>query len=478
MNIDERQIQAIVQQVIAELGLQAGRPAPPSHGQTGGQYGQFTAIEDAIAAAQTAFHQLQETKLELRATMIEGMRQAILDNLELLAKMAAEETKIGNWQDKIKKNRVAAEKTPGLEDLRPDAVTGDHGLTVTELAPYGVIGSITPMTNPSETVINNGICMIAAGNAVVFNAHPLAKRVTMKAVELVNQAIVRAGGPDNLLTGVTDPTLDTAGVLMKDPRIRLLVVTGGGGVVKAAMSSGKKVIAAGPGNPPVVVDETADLVKAAQSIVDGASVDNNICCTSEKEIIVVDAVADDLKRHMKAYKTYELAGSKVDALLDVIFDRWRGVGCKDAVLNRKFVGQEARTILSALGITAPDDIRLILVETPKDHPLVWKEQMMPVIPLVRVRDADEAIQFAKEVEQGCGHTAVMHSRNIEKLSKMARSINTTIFVKNGPSYAGLGFGGEGPTCWTIASPTGEGPTTPRTYTRPRRCVLVDSFRIV
>lgn len=478
MNIDERQIHAIVQQVIAELGLQTDRPAQMTRSQSSGQYGQFTAIEDAIAAAEVAFHRLQETTLELRATMIAAMRQAILDNLELLARMAFEETKIGNWQDKIKKNQVAATKTPGLEDLKPDAVTGDHGLTVTELAPYGIIGSITPMTNPSETIINNGICMIAAGNAVVFNAHPLAKRVTMKAVELVNQAIVRVGGPDNLLTGVVEPTLDTAGVLMKDPRIRLLVVTGGGGVVKAAMSSGKKVIAAGPGNPPVVVDETADLVKAARSIVDGATVDNNICCTSEKEIIVVDAVADELKRHLKAYKTYELTGSQTDALVDLIFDRWRGVGCKDAVLNRKFVGQEARTILSALGITAPDGIRMILVETPKDHPLVWKEQMMPVMPLVRVRDVDEAIQFAKEVEQGCGHTAIMHSRNVEKLSKMARYINTTIFVKNGPSYAGLGFGGEGPTCWTIASPTGEGPTTPRTYTRPRRCVLVDSFRIV
>lgn len=476
MNIDERQIQAIVQQVIAELGGPGDRPAPAR--QSGGQYGQFSRIDDAIVAAERAFHLLGEISLEIREKMIAAMRQVILDNADLLARMGAEETGLGNREDKIQKHRVAASKTPGLEDLKPEAVTGDHGLTVTELAPYGVIGSITPVTNPSETIINNGICMIAAGNSIVFNAHPQAKRVTMKAVELVNQAIVGAGGPDNLLTGVIEPTLETAGVLMTDPRIRLLVVTGGGGVVKAAMNSGKKVIAAGPGNPPVVVDETADLEKAARSIVDGATVDNNICCTSEKEIIVVNAVADELKRHMKAYKTVELTGSQIDAVTDLVLDEWKGVGCKDAVLNRKFVGKSALTILKELGISAPADTRLILIETPNDHPLVWKEQMMPVMPLVRVRDVDEAIEFAKEVEQACYHTAIMHSRNIEKLSKMARYMNTTIFVKNGPSYAGLGFGGEGSTAWTLASPTGEGPTTPKTYTRPRRCVLVDSFRIV
>lgn len=476
MTIDERQIQAIVQQVIAELG---GQPTKSEAGaSTGGQYGQFDRIEDAVAAAEQAFRVLQETSLETRAKMIAAIRQISLDNAELLAKMGAEETGIGNWEDKINKHIVAATKSPGLEDMRAEAITGDHGLTVTELAPYGVIASITPMTNPSETIINNGIIMVAAGNAVVFNAHPNAKRVTMKAVELVNRAIVSAGGPDNLLTGVLEPTLETAAVLMKDPRVRLLVVTGGGGVVKAAMSSGKKVIAAGPGNPPVVVDETADLVRAARAIVDGATLDNNICCISEKEIIVVDSVADELKRHLKAYKTVELTGSQVQAVTDLIFDHWRGVGCKDAVLNRKFVGQSAQAILKALNINAPPDVRMILVETPWDHPLVWKEQMMPVIPLVRKPCVDAAIDFAFEVEQGCGHTAIMHSRNVEKLSRMARLMNTTLFVKNGPSYAGLGFGGEGPTAWTLASPTGEGTTTPKTFTRPRRCVLVDAFRIV
>ena len=474
--MNERQIQAIVQEVIAELGGRKNGSVSPV--PSGGRYGQFAGIDDAIAAAERSFHLLQETSLEIREKMIAAMRQIILENKETLAKMGAEETGIGNWEDKINKHIVAATKTPGLEDISPEAVTGDHGLTVTERAPYGVIGSITPMTNPSETIVNNGICMIAAGNAVVFNAHPSAKRVTMKAVELMNRAIVNAGGPDNILVGVADPTLDTARVLMTDPRIRLLVVTGGPGVVKAAMASGKKVIAAGPGNPPVVVDETADLEKAAKSIVDGATIDNNICCMSEKEIIVVDSVADELKRHLENYKTVELTGGQVMAVTNLIFDEWEGVGCKDAVLNRKFIGQPALSILKELGIPAPPDTRLILIETAEDHPLVWKEQMMPVMPLVRVIDVDQAIEFAKEVEQQCFHTALMLSRNVEKLSKMARYMNTTLFVKNGPSYAGLGFGGEGPTAWTLASPTGEGPTMPRTYTRPRRCVLVDSFRIV
>lgn len=475
MDIDERRIETIVQQVIAELGVQSD---VQRRSGAGGRHGQFTRVADAIAAAEQAFVQLQDISLETRENMLEAMRQVILDNAKMLAEMGAEETGLGDVGDKINKHIVAATKTPGLEDIKPEAITGDHGLTVTELAPYGVICSITPMTNPSETIINNGLIMIAAGNAVVFNAHPSAKKVTMKAVELVNQAIVEAGGPDNLLTGVVEPTIETAGELMTDPRIRVLVVTGGPGVVKAAMSSGKKVIAAGPGNPPVVVDETADLEKAARAIVDGATLDNNICCICEKEIIAVDAIADELKRHMKAYKTVELTGSQVEQVTDLVFDKWQGVGCKDAVLNRRFVGKSALAILGELGIQAPPDTRLIIVETAADHPLVWKEQMMPIIPLVRVPNADAAIDFALEVEQACYHTAVMHSRNVEKLSRMARLINTTIFVKNGPSYAGLGFGGEGPTAWTLASPTGEGATTPRTFTRPRRCVLVDAFRIV
>jgi acyl-CoA reductase-like NAD-dependent aldehyde dehydrogenase len=151
---------------------------------------------------------------------------------------------------------------------------------------------------------------------------------------------------------------------------------------------------------------------------------------------------------------------------------------KPSELDRRFVGKDAAVIMGEAGLPCPPGARLAFFETDRTHPLFWTEQMMPVLPLVTVEDAAEAIALAKEVEGGCLHTAVMHSRNIANLSAMAKTMNVTIFVKNGPSYAGLGFGGEGHTSFTIAGPTGEGLTSARTFTRERRCTLVDHFRIV
>ncbi len=312
---------------------------------------------------------------------------------------------------------------------------------------------------------------------MVFNPHPNAKRVSLKTLQVLNEAIVEAGGPANLLVAVNEPTIATAQALMKHPGIRLLVVTGGPGVVRAAMQSGKKVIGAGPGNPPVVVDETADIPQAARDIIAGASFDNNMVCILEKEIIAVEQIADELKRQMKQAGAYIAGPWQVKRLKSLVIQKDNGPG-REGVINKDYVGKDASFILNKIGVETRKDIRLIVAEVDRDHALFWTEQLMPIMPLVRVANVNEAIRLAKDVEQGNGHTAVMHSRNIDNLSKMARTINTTIFIKNGPSYAGLGFLGEGYTSFTIASPTGEGLTTAINFTRERRCTLVDSFRIV
>ncbi|MGI6114424.1 MAG: aldehyde dehydrogenase family protein, partial [Mahellales bacterium] len=377
--------------------------------------------------------------------------------------------------DKVQKNKLAAIKTPGIEEISPTAYTGDYGFTLVERAPYGVIGAITPSTNPSETVICNGIGMIAAGNSVVFNPHPGAKKVTQYTIKLLNKAIVSAGGPQNLLATVRESTMATGRVLMEHPDIRLLVVTGGPEIVKISMASGKKVIAAGPGNPPVVVDETADIQRAAKDIVDGASFDNNVLCIAEKEVFVVDTVADTLKRYMKDNGAIELDKYQLDRLMEKITVKGQD---GRVLVNKKFVGKDIAVILKEIDLRVDSNIRLAIAEVEPEHPLVYLEQLMPVLPIVRVRDVDHGIAMAVKAEQGNGHTAMMHSTNVVNLSKMAKAINTTIFVKNGPSYAGLGFLGEGFTTFTIASPTGEGLTSPITFTRQRRCVLKDQFRII
>jgi len=395
----------------------------------------------------------------------------------VLAELAVEETGLGRVEDKILKNRIVTERTPGTEDLEPVAWTGDHGMTLAERAPYGVIATITPVTNPSETIINNGISMIAGGNTVVFCPHPSARKVSNLTIDLINRAARRAGAPLPLLHSVDQPTLDVAKGLLRYQGIRLNVVTGGPGVVREALDAGKKAITAGPGNPPAVVDETADIEKAARDIVSGASLDNNIICTDEKETIAVAMIADRLKEAFGRSGAIVLPPHQTDVLRKMVLEKERGPR-KYAIIDRKFVGKDIAVILREAGIPCDPTKRLALCEVDADHPFVWTEMMMPIMPLVRVRTVDEAIDYALLVEHGFRHTASMHSRNIEKLSKMARLCDCSIYVKNGPNYAGLGYGGEGPTSFTIASPTGEGMTTARSFTRLRRCTLVDAFRIV
>src|SRR5450830_506478 len=467
------QIRRLAEVIAREIMPEAGAgPPPPSAGG-----GVFSSLDDAVAAASAAFRALDALGLEKRHEIIESMRGAMRQNARPLAALAVEETGLGRVEDKVQKNLLVTNKTPGPEELTPTATTGDRGLALIEPAPFGVIGAITPVTNPSSTIICNSIGMVAAGNTVVFNPHPSAKRVSRETVRLLNEAIVKVGGPPNTVTCTAEPTIQSAGELMKHPRVRLLVVTGGGAVVAAAMNSGKRAICAGPGNPPALVDETADIEKAGRDIVFGHSFDNNVICTDEKEVIAVASIADALKAAMVKAGAYELPASELPRLENVIFEK--GAGPRGhAVVNKKYIGKDASVILRELGITAGPEVGTVLVEVPNEHPLVWTEQMMPVLPLTRVKNVNEAIDLGVAAEGACFHTASMHSHDLAALSTMARRCNCSIFVKNGPNLAGLGYGGEGHTSFTIASPTGEGLTSPRSFSRWRRCTLVDHFRIV
>ena len=439
--------------------------------------GIFPDMDSAVQAAAAAQRELVRLPLDTRRAVIEAIRRTVLEANEALSQAAVAETGLGNVRDKTVKNRLAALRTPGVEDLESRVVTDEHGLTLTELAPYGVIGAITPVTNPISSIASNAIGMVAAGNSVVFNVHPGAKGVSRLLIEMLGGAIVRAGGPGNLLCAVAEPILETAGELMRHPGIALLVVTGGPGVVRAAMASGKKAICAGPGNPPCVVDETADLAKAGKDIVDGAGFDHNVVCICEKEILAVASIADRLKEELLRNGAYELKGGQIDAVTKLVLAEPGGPG-RPGLPNRAFVGKSPAHIARAAGIEVPEGTRILLLETTSGHPLVWTEQLMPVIPFVRMRNADEAIEFAVLVEHGYRHTAIMHSHDVARLSHMARAMDCSLFVKNGPCYAGLGEGGAGHASFTIASPTGEGITRPTSFTRERRCTLVDYFRIV
>jgi len=487
--MDDAQIQAVIDRVMVELdqgdrvrhGPAPSPPAvvepPPPTPPLRHPDNLFEDVDSAVAAAHVAYRELQHLPLALRERMITHVRRALREHAQQLAYEAWRETGMGRYEDKIEKVLLNANKAPGTEMLVTGAWSGDGGLTVVEYAPYGVIGSIIPSTNPISTVVCNAISMVAAGNAVVFNAHPAAAACSNRTVQLVNDAIVEAGGPANLVSALALPTIDTARQVMAHRQVNLLTVTGGVGVVQAAMQSGKRAICAGPGNPPVVVDASADLEQAGRDIVRGASFDNNIICTDEKEVFAVAVIADDLKRVMRAHGAHEIDRAQLDLLKGSIFTEVPRHG-QPGTMNTALVGKNANVLLGEIGIEVGDEVRLILVEVERDDPLVLSEQMMPILPLVRVRDADEAIDLAKLAEHGFRHTAVMHSKNLDHLSRMAREMDCSIFVKNGPSYDGLGYGGEGFCSFTIASPTGEGITSPISFSRIRRCVLKDSFRIV
>jgi aldehyde dehydrogenase len=490
VDIDAKEIERIVRSVLRETaahapaqagsaarGTMAAAPAAAARQAPAARLapGIFANLDDAVGEADRARRGIRKVSDRLQA--VAAIRRAGEQHARELAEMAVTETGMGRVEDKTEKNLSQARLTPGLECLQARALTGDHGLTLIENAAWGVIASVTPSTNPVATVINNAISMVAAGNSVVFAPHPAARKCSQRAISLINESILAAGGPGNLLTTVAEPTIEIAQRLFRYPGINLLTVTGGEAVIhEARKHTDKRLIAAGAGNPPVVVDETADVPRAARDIVWGASFDNNIICVDEKEVIAVSQICDQLKSEMKKHRAVEITMEQARRLQDELVSNVGPEG--KGTVNRKWVGRDACRIAESIGLSVPADTRLLFVEVPRDHPFAVTELMMPVLPVVRAASADEAIDIAIALEAGNRHTAAMHSRNLDNLDRMANEINTSIFVKNGPCLAGLGFGGEGWTTMTISTPTGEGVTSAATFVRLRRCVLVDNFRIV
>ncbi len=480
MAMTENEVRQLVSQVLERM---QAAPAAASWDST--QYngrkliGIFDDMNDAIRAAENGYRAVRAMTVEQREKLITEIRRLTREEAAVMAQLGVEETGMGRVDHKKAKHLLVADKTPGTEDIVSAARTGDNGLTLVEMAPFGVVGAITPSTNPSETVICNSIGMIAAGNGVVFNPHPNAIATSNYAVDLVNRACKTAGGPEILVCSMAKPTMESAAIMQSHPSIRLLVCTGGPGVVRAVLSSGKKAIGAGAGNPPVIVDDTADIAKAGKDIIDGCTFDNNLPCIAEKEVFAFRNVADSLISAMQKNGAYLINAQQADALAKIVLVEKTGKDGKvRKIVNRDCVGRDADVLLAKIGITVSKDIRCIICETGFEHEFVQEELMMPILPIVRVDNIDEAIELACKAEHGNRHTAHMHSKNIDNLSRFARAVETTIFVKNAPSYAGIGFGGEGHATFTIAGPTGEGITSARSFTRQRRCVMADSFRII
>ena len=478
MQLNETIIRNVVEEVLNRLGSNGSAVPVVSSGGYRGRFGMFTCVDEAVAAASDAFEELSRRTLEERKQIIDHIRRISIDQCVELGTMEMEETKIGRLDHKIEKLKTLGQRAPGVEFMRSEVFSGDHGLAVIEHAPFGVIGTITPVTHSLPTITGNAVSMIAAGNTLVINPHPSGKRVAAEGVRRFNEAIYRDLGLDNLISLITEPTLETADAIFKHRDVALLCVTGGPGVARAAMRQSKRAVVAGPGNPPVVVDETADLDRAARSIIQGGAYDNNLLCISEKQVFVVDSVFDAMMAAMERAGAVRLNPSEVDALTKVAITTVGEGEKKHDVPSRDFLGKDPAVLAAGIGKTIPAGVELLYGETDDTNPFVPVEQMMPFLPFVRCRDVHEAIDKAHQSEHGFRHTAMIHSKNVDHMTKMGKVMDTTLFVKNGPSMAGLGLGGEGYLSFSIATPTGEGPTTPLTFTRERRCSMIDNLRIL
>jgi len=493
--VNEALIRDIVGEVLGRLGgvpapkTPASAPAPKSDcGCNGkshavapglrGKYGVFSDANEACTAAHESFLQLQKAGVAARRKIEEIVKTLCDRNAEPWGRLELDETKIGRLDHKIEKLQII-KLVPGVEWLRPDGRSGDHGITLEEYTPFGVVAAVTPSTHSIPTLSGNIVNIVAAGNAVVFNAHPAAARCAATAVRTYNEAIHRETGIENVACIVEKPTLESFDAMCKHPVVRLLCVTGGPGVVAAAMKTGKRAICAGPGNPPVYVDDTACMKRAAKASIQGAAYDNNLLCIGEKEVFALENIADKLMAQMEQSGAVRLTNAQLDALTKAAFSfkPGEGGGCPHATVNRDFIGKDVPVLAKAAGVNVPSGTQLLFAETDANHPFVVEEQMMPFLPIVRVKSLEEGIARSLEAEHGYKHTSIIHSHDVEAMTAMGRALDTTLFIKNGPCMSGLGLGGEGYLSYSIATPTGEGVTNPKTFCRVRRCVMVDNLRI-
>ena len=456
--INEALIRDVIQEVLGRLGtpVAAAPPAPapapagsacgcaaparsPARMGLRGRFGVFQDAAEACEAAQEAYLQLSEKGVAGRSKIVQLVKDLCYTNAREWGRIELEETKIGRLDHKIEK-LLGQRAIPGVEFLHPYGLSGDHGITLEEYAPFGVIGAVTPSTHSIPTMACNIISMVSAGNAVVFNVHPGAYKCAVMAVRVFNEAIHRELGIENIACVIEPPTLESFDAIAKNPQVKILCVTGGPGVVAAAMKSGKRAICAGPGNPPVLVDGTNCLDRAARNTIFGAAWDNNLLCIGEKEVFVLEPFFEKFMAAMEKNGAARLNEAQVERLAKevFVFPAGQGAGCPHPVVNRSLIGRDPATLARVAGATIPQGTQLLFAETHADHLFVEEEQMMPFLPVVRVKSVAEGIAAAKKAEHGYKHSAMIHSHDVSHMTAMARAMETTIFVKNGSCLAGLG----------------------------------------
>jgi succinate-semialdehyde dehydrogenase len=369
-----------------------------------------TQVQQLVAKARAAQAVFETFSQEQVDAIVKGIGKYVYDNAEMLARMAVDETGIGVYEDKILKNKGKARVIwNSLKDKKSRGVIGEDpdANMVFVAKPMGVVGAVTPVTNPIVTPMCNAMFALKTGNAVIFAPHPKAETCTAQMTEAFQKVVTGHGGPDDLVQMVRNGSIETTQELMKV--VDVVVATGGGAMVKSAYSSGRPSFGVGAGNVPVIIDRDVDLADAAQKIVTGASFDNGIICSHEQFVLTPE------ERYQDTVKAFEATGkvwftddeAQVQQLRDVVFPGGR--------LNKDVVGRSAAEIGRMAGIEVPETARIILLPAKGAgvDDVLAKEKLCPVVAIMPYKEFDEAVQKAKAnlLVEGAGHSAALHSNN-------------------------------------------------------------------
>ncbi|AKN32812.1 acetaldehyde dehydrogenase [Clostridium carboxidivorans P7] len=369
--------------------------------------------------------------------ILRNMVKVAEEHAVCLAQMAVEETGFGKAEDKTFKNHLASTILyNSIKDMKTIGIVKEDTINkLIEIAePVGLVMGIVPSTNPTSTAIFKAMISIKSRNAIVFSPHPSAAKCTTKAVQLMHDAAVAAGAPENIISAVSIPTIGATNELMKCSEVSIIIATGGPGMVKAAYSSGKPALGVGAGNSPAYIERTADVEKAVKNIMASKTFDNGTICASEQSIICEECNHDKVVEEFKKQGGYFMTKDETDKVCQLLFKNGHA-------MNAKFVGRSPQVIADAAGIVIPEGTRVLIGKqngVGEGNPLSF-EKLTTVLGFYTVKDWHEACELSIELLQnGIGHTMSLHTEDRDIVMKFARKPASRILVNTGGTQGGTG----------------------------------------
>lgn len=397
----------------------------------------YDMVDNLVKRSHVALDEMANFTQEQVDKICEAVATAGEQNAYPLAKMAVEETKRGVVEDKTTKNMYASENI--WNSLRHEKTVGvieeDKELGLTKIAePKGVIAGVTPVTNPTSTVIFKAMLALKTRNTIIFGFHPQAQKCCVETGKIIQAAAVAAGAPRDAIQWIEEPSLDATTDLMNNPGVQTILATGGPGMVKAAYSSGKPAIGVGPGNGPSYIEKTANIDRAVYDIVLSKNFDNGMVCASENSVVVDDEIYDQVKEEFKKWSCYFLNKEEIKKFEEHFIDPRRGT------VAGPVAGKSAYEIAKLCGVDVPKETKVIVAEykgVGRKFPLS-AEKLSPVFTLYRAKDHDDAFRICSELLDygGRGHTAGLHSSDQKVIKEFSMKMDACRILVNSPAALG------------------------------------------